>query len=49
MSAKRILEIGGLVAGVIMVAFGIGALVMSIQGRNTVSDELTAEAIVGSS
>lgn len=48
MSAKRILEIGGLVAGVILVAFGIGAVVMSINGRNTVGDELKAEAIVGS-
>lgn len=48
MNAKRILEIGGLVAGVVMVAFGIGALVMSIQGRNTVANELKAEAIVGS-
>jgi hypothetical protein len=49
MNPKRILEIGGLVAGVILVAFGIGALVMSISGRNTVGDELKAEQIVGGS
>lgn len=48
MNAKRILEIGGLIAGVVMIAFGIGALVMSINARNTVSDELSAEFIVGS-
>ena len=48
MNAKRILEIGGLVAGVILVAFGIGALVMSVNARNTVSDEVKAEQIVGS-
>jgi len=49
MSAKRILEIGGLVAGVILVAFGIGALVMSVNARSTVGDELKLEQIVGSS
>ncbi len=48
MNTKRILEIGGLIAGVILVAFGIGALVMSVNARSTVSDELKAEAIVGS-
>ena len=48
MNSRRILEIGGLIAGVLMIAFGIGALVMSINARNTVSNELTAEAIVGS-
>jgi hypothetical protein len=31
-----------------MIAFGIGALVMSINARSTVSDELSQEAIVGS-
>lgn len=48
MSARRILEIGGVVAGVLMIAFGIGALVMSINARSTVSDELKLEKIVGS-
>jgi hypothetical protein len=48
MSSRRILEIGGIVAGVVMIAFGIGALVMSINARNTVSDEIKAEQIVGS-
>lgn len=48
MNGRRILEIGGLIAGVVMIAFGIGALMMSINARNTVSNELSAEAIVGS-
>lgn len=48
MSTRRILEIGGLIAGVVMVAFGIGALALSINARNTVGDELTREYIVGS-
>ena len=48
MTGRRVLEIGGVIAGVIMIAFGIGALVMSINARNTVSDEVAAEQIVGS-
>ncbi len=48
MSGRRILEFGGVIAGVIMIAFGVGALVMSINARNTVSDEVSAEQIVGS-
>ncbi len=48
MTGRRILEIGGIIAGVLMIAFGIGALVMSINARNTVSDEVKAEQIVGS-
>lgn len=48
MNSKRILEICGLAAGVLMVVFGIGALVMGVNARNTVSDELKAEYIVGS-
>src|SRR6478672_3067059 len=48
MTSRKILEIGGIVAGVILIAFGIGALVMSINARSTVSDELTQQQIVGS-
>ena len=48
MTGRKVLEIGGIIAGVLMIAFGIGALVMSINARNTVSDELKAEQIVGS-
>ena len=48
MTGRRILEIGGIIAGTLMIAFGVGALVMSINARNTVGDELKAEQIVGS-
>ena len=48
MSVRRILEIGGIAAGLLMVAFGIGALVLSINAHNTVEEELTREFIVGS-
>lgn len=48
MTGRRALEIGGIVAGALMIAFGIGALIMSINARNTVSDEVKAEQIVGS-
>jgi ABC-type lipoprotein release transport system permease subunit len=48
MNTRRILELGGIAAGVLMVAFGIGALVLGIKARNTVEDELTREFIVGS-
>jgi hypothetical protein len=48
MNTRRILELGGIAAGVIMVAFGIGSLVLGINARNTVGDELKREFIVGS-
>lgn len=48
MTSRKILEIGGIIAGVLMIAIGIGALAMSINARNTVSDEIKAEQIVGS-
>ncbi len=48
MTGRRILEYGGIAAGVVMIAFGAGALLMSINARNTVSNEVTAEQIVGS-
>ncbi len=48
MNTRRILEIGGLVAGALMVAIGVVALVMGVNARSTVSKELKAEVIVGS-
>lgn len=48
MTGRRVLEIGGVVAGVLMIAIGIGALALSISARNTVSDEIKREKIVGS-
>ncbi len=48
MNTRRILEFGGIAAGVVMIAFGIGSLVLGINARNTVADELKREFIVGS-
>jgi hypothetical protein len=48
MTGRRILEIGGIIAGTLLIAFGIGALTMSINARNTVGNELTSQQIVGS-
>jgi hypothetical protein len=46
---KRIFEFGGVAAGVVLVAFGIAAIVLGINGRNTVGSELKQQQIVGSS
>lgn len=48
MTGRKALEIGGIAAGVLMIAFGVGALIMSINARSTVSDEIQREQIVGS-
>jgi hypothetical protein len=44
---RKILEIGGFIAAVVLIAFGIGAIVMSVNGRNTVQDTLAQEQITG--
>jgi hypothetical protein len=44
----RLLQYGGLAAGVVLILFGIGALALGIDARQTVGDELTQEKIVGS-
>jgi hypothetical protein len=46
-SLKRLLEWGGFAAGAVLIAFGIGAIVMGFDGRSTVSDELKQEKITG--
>ena len=45
---RKTFEIGGLVAAVVLIAFGVGALVMSVNGRDTVRHSLKLEQIVGS-
>ena len=45
---RKTFEIGGLVAAVVLIAFGAGALIMSVQGRDTVRHSLKLEQIVGS-
>jgi F0F1-type ATP synthase membrane subunit c/vacuolar-type H+-ATPase subunit K len=45
---RKVFEIGGLVAAAVLIAFGIGAVVLGVNGRTTVRDSLQAEQIVGS-
>jgi hypothetical protein len=45
---RTLLEWGGIVAGAILIAFGVVSLVMGVQGRSTVRDSLKLEQIVGS-
>lgn len=44
---KRFLEIGGVVAGVVLIAFGVAAIVLGVNGKNTVGNELKLQQIVG--
>lgn len=46
--SRKLLEWGGIIAGVVLIAFGTAAIVMGIDGRSTVRDSLAAEMIVGS-
>ena len=43
----RVLKIGGLVSGAILIAFGIVVIVLAINGRNTVHSELQQQMITG--
>jgi F0F1-type ATP synthase membrane subunit c/vacuolar-type H+-ATPase subunit K len=45
---RKIFEFGGYAAAVVLVAFGVVALVMGINGHNTVNSTLKQEQIVGS-
>ena len=44
---QRLTRYGGIVASIILIAFGIGAVYMGVDGRNYVRDNLAAEKIVG--
>jgi hypothetical protein len=43
---RKFLEIGGVIAGVVLIAFGIAAIYMGVDGRATVRDSLKQEQIV---
>jgi hypothetical protein len=45
---RKVLQIGGFVAAAVLIAFGVVAIVMGVNGRNTVQNSLTQEHIVGS-
>ena len=44
---RKFFEIGGLVAAAVLIAFGVVAIVMGVNGRNTVNSSLSHEYIVG--
>jgi hypothetical protein len=43
----RVLEIGGILSAIVLVAFGIAAIVMGFDGRSTVQSNLSNEYVVG--
>jgi hypothetical protein len=44
---KSALRYGGIIAGIVLIAFGIGAIYMGVDARNEVRDSLAQEQIVG--
>lgn len=45
---RKFWNYGGLVAAVVLIAFGVASIVIGISGRDTVRDNLAAESISGS-
>ena len=46
---RKALEIGGFVAAAVLIGFGVAAIVMGMNGRNTVNNSLSHEYIVAGS
>jgi hypothetical protein len=44
---RKVFEIGGLVAGLLLIVFGVVAIVMGVNGQSTVSNSLKDQKIVG--
>jgi hypothetical protein len=44
---SKVLQYGGIVASVVLIAFGIGSVVTGLNGRERVRDDLKREQIVG--
>jgi hypothetical protein len=44
---RRGLELGGIVAGIVLIAFGVVSIVMAANGSDTVSTELKRQSITG--
>jgi hypothetical protein len=44
---KKLLEWGGVAAGIVLIAFGVAAIVLGVNGRSTVHSSLGLEQIVG--
>ncbi len=49
MTLRKTLEIGGFIAGAIMIAFGVAVIALGLSGRSTVNSNLKQQQIVGSS
>ena len=49
MRGRKVWEIGGFIAGAVLIVFGIVAIVLGVNGYRTVQDELDKEYIVGGS
>jgi hypothetical protein len=47
MTRERVFKIGGLIAGAVLIAFGVVVIVLAIDGHSTVQDELKRQQIVG--
>lgn len=47
MNAHRVLRIGGVISGAVLIVFGIVVIVLAINGRNTVHSELKQQQITG--
>ena len=47
MTVRKAMEIGGIVAAVVLVGFGVAAVVMGANGKSTVSSSLKEQKIVG--
>jgi hypothetical protein len=45
---KKLFELGGIAASIVLIVFGIGAIALGINGRSTVRDSLKLENISGS-
>jgi hypothetical protein len=46
---KKFVEFGGVAAGIILVAFGVAAIVLGVSGKSTVNSNLKQQQIVGTS
>ena len=47
MNSRRVLRIGGVISGGVLIAFGIVVIVLAVNGRNTVVNELKQQQITG--
>lgn len=46
---KKLLEFGGVAAGIVLIAFGVAAIVLGVSGKSTVNSSLKEQQIVGTS